>query len=268
MPVPIVPASSVTRNSEWLRILSAQQVASELSPMKLRALQRSLPPRLRTAELPTSELGPVRPYRRHVIAAALWVSDLRWMLRTVEYGERARGLLHDFQRRYFTRPVHAARGKFITRAIRERARERGKTPAAVREDAIFNNLRLALVVSGDPLPETFSKLRQRLNELVTRDFLGEDWRHRHEHSVPASMLAESRATAWGHSPESEAELAGELWLKQELPGRARLSSLEAEFYAARLEGVSAAAWARSRGLAASTARNLAVRVRRKLRAVM
>ncbi len=212
MPVPIVAPSSDTRNSDWLRILTGYQLAGRLRPTELHALWRTLPPRLRVAELPPSELGPVRPYPRHMIAAAYWLLDLAWTQELLSRGERARPLLGDFQRRYFPRPVHRGRRSLVNQAVEERASEDDKLPAVVRKEANFENLRLALAMPGVPVPNTFSTLRRRFNELVTEDLLGEDWRRRARAQAAGRemiSLEELEAEPTGESG-AEAELAAEL----------------------------------------------------------
>lgn len=169
---------------------------------------------------------------------------------------------------FFPMPVHPTRWLRVRRAASERASECGTSASKelVKSTAsALCQIEIVTTTIDDPFER---KARRQVNELVTRDFLGDDWRRtksrcsgKSSRARVLSLLSEENAT--GLEERILNKLHGE-----ELTRRAGLTSSEALVVAAHIYyGYSLAAIAAAKGVQASTVRNQFSTAMRKYRAI-
>ncbi|MGH7688844.1 MAG: RNA polymerase sigma factor [Gemmatimonadaceae bacterium] len=173
-----------------------------------------------------------------------------------------------FAQDWFPRPVDPRRWPAVRPAALARARDEGKPLAEVMVDATVAALALINLEDAKTSPErSFEQEARRLiNDLVTTDFLGPDWRH----DLETDRADAPRETHWADVEDLGAAAVDDTVLAAEdrraLIARAKLSPQEQAVLTAVVdEGWSVAEWARTQGIAASGARTALMRARQKLR---
>lgn len=169
-------------------------------------------------------------------------------------------------REFFPLPVHPTRFPRVQRAAAERAREHRTTASKEIIDATASALCQVEIVKTTTQRPFEREARRQVNEIVTRDFLGPDWRR------SAARQPAKSAGAWrAHDLNSlddglEDQILSKVY-GAELTARAGLSKTEALVVAAWATGYTLADIAAARGLRASTVRNQFMSAMRKYRAI-
>lgn len=161
---------------------------------------------------------------------------------------------------FFPLPVHPSRFPRVRRAARERAAEHGSSVERELLDATASAV-CQLDVPATSADRPFEReARRQVNELVTRDFLGDDWRRSQRGSAPE--VSDGDFCSSGFEDRVLSRLYG-----QELTRRAGLSPAERAVVGAALAGYSHVEIASARGLSDSTVRNQFLSAMRKYRRV-
>ncbi len=222
--------------------------------------------------LPSQLLGPIYVEDAligpHQLPSSLLVSLMRIVLQGPGNDGYRAFLCQSLAENFYPRPVDRRRWPAVRRAAEERARERRTT--VERQLVEATAAAIALIAPADVVssPErTFEQaVRQRINELVTADLLGPDWRHcsgNRRAGEPRDSDRCDDAASTSPSPEDHVIESEHL---REWVGRAKLSPREREVLSAVADGWTVEEWARSQGIKASGARTALMRARRKLKA--
>jgi Sigma-70, region 4 len=224
------------------------------------------------AQLPNKFVGPFHVDDLLVGTHPLPSSGMVREIQVLQQGPGNDGIRSErgryFAKDWFPRPVDPRRWSFVRPAALARAHEEGKLLAEVMIDATVAALALINVEDVKTSPErSFEReVRQLINDLVTEDFLGADWRH----SLATARTGAPRETDWADVEDPGAAAVVDSVLAAEdlraLIARAKLSPREqALVTAVVVEGRTVAEWAREQGIEASGARTAMMRARRKLK---
>jgi DNA-binding CsgD family transcriptional regulator len=169
--------------------------------------------------------------------------------------------------KFFSCPIDPRRWPFVEPMIVERAREHGTTP--FYEVAIATIAALGMIerVTSSPDYPAESDIRRQVNEIVTADFLGSEWRR----AATTNRAGPAEIQSAEDVIDVTADFENRIVLRQygeELISRAALRPRELEVLKAIAEDQTLAEWARSMGLHESTARTHLWHARKKLRKVI
>ncbi len=225
----------------------------------------------RLVALPGQLLGPFYVEDRLIgprrIPSSLLVTQMLVILQGPENDLFRMKLCRTVAREFFPHPVDARRRHAAYQAAAARARERGTTRERVIEDA--TTAAIALLTPSDvvssPNRSFEQAVRQRVNELVTEDFLGPAWRHRLGTGRPGEPREVDLAEGAPLASANAEDLGIEGQAVTALLNRAKLSPGERTVMTAVLDGWKVAEWARAHGMSASAARTVLMRARRKLK---
>lgn len=168
----------------------------------------------------------------------------------------------------FPNPVHPKRWPLVLPAVRERARENGTSPDDELLKVTMCALALVTVEESSSERPFEKEVRRQLNDIVTRDFLGDDWQSR----APRRGRHHYREETWDENLDLRVDgledtILGRVY-GEELTQRAKLSEGEKQAVAARLAGYTHYEWAAKKGVAPSTVRNQFMSAMQKFRAVI
>ena len=168
-------------------------------------------------------------------------------------------------RQFFQRPIAAARWRFVEPVALDRAKKNGTTLRQEVAEATCQAIALIDLSEVHSSPaDSFERIvSRRINDLVTEDFLGPEWRHRigQGKRLPREVDEADGAQA---TTQSDEERILNRQYGAGLIAKAMLSPREAEVLRAVAEGYRVEEWARSVGIKASGARTAYMRARRKI----
>lgn len=209
---------------------------------------------------------PMGPNKR---PGSLLVGNMRAVFSTTGNSKARMAMCELIATEFFPRPVFAARWPAVRDAAERRATENNTTPEQEVVNATIQAIGLILPSEIVTSPEmSFERVvAQLINNHVTEDFLGPDWRRRYgTKDVPAREIPYSNTLNYpGESVEDDV-LATQFG--RELIARAKLSPNEASVLGATVAGYTAEEWATARGVEASGARTSLSRARKKIARAM
>ena len=173
-----------------------------------------------------------------------------------------------FLSRLFPKPVAWKRWKFVRPEVRERAIGQWRDERELMAEAVAAAL---CIVEPTSSPERSfeADLRQQLNEAVTGDFLGPDWRDKEKCSGDAGSLR-CNVRAASTTPEDDLLLALAKEERERFLDELTLvlSKGERKLLTAIRDGVPPRDWAKGEGLSDSTVDTMMYRIRGKARKVL